>query len=389
MPSNITTTSPHAQHYFKEVEAIKNEKKQSIRDAKLERSNSLSLPENNPHDPQVTNKLTEAGFSLDDQHRLSYSDQYQVPQLATASLSIVRHGKTWGNNQTMRQGVCDQPVNQLNRIGKEQAENVKQGSQPYDVILVSPLGRAQDTTTPLLQSMLSNGYTLNITRESGVIVDGYEDLISKQLESLSGVSPEQTGATQRFVSSNPIPGKAVEVIITNDVREMSFGIKENEHVFGVDCNDLAHCMEYDQNALYKDSQPYLESYGDNLENVREIAAESFGELLIRVNDALEKISDNYEGKNVLISSHGIYTRAMLIAMGSDVIKQADDGHLLIDGPDAGSIPNGKLYPLQVHLEETSGSSLGSTEEEDSSLFSASLLPSGLTDLYGGKAVTKV
>jgi hypothetical protein len=108
-------------------------------------------------------------------------------------------------------------------------------------------------------------------------------------------------------------------------------------------------MEYDQNAVYKDVNDYVEKRPDGGE--RRIPAESFADLVVRVNKALQVISDKYADKHVLMSSHGIFTRAMLISMGSDVIKKADDGHLMIDGPDAGSIPNGKLYELQAPVDK--------------------------------------
>jgi len=200
-------------------------------------------------------------------------------------LIYCRHGKTTGNTEPrVYQGYVDEPNNALNEIGKQQAEDAADkldGMQlTPDLIVLSPLSRAAET---------GRAYTKR-----------HAELAAKTEE-------------------------------WDDSAEMRFGAWDNKMVKDLEDDNICHLFYLAQNAVVKTAAPYRDpSSGE------EYAAESFVEVLTRMNGVLVRLNERMaaaaEGRRplVVMYGHSMCGAALSILTGNG--KQVDgESYLGFDG----------------------------------------------------------
>uniref|UniRef100_A0A0G4FGM3 Uncharacterized protein n=1 Tax=Chromera velia CCMP2878 TaxID=1169474 RepID=A0A0G4FGM3_9ALVE len=217
-------------------------------------------------------QTAELGLAYDEETgRLKYTKDFE-PVPISYEICYVRHGKTAGNTEPrVYQGQVDYPENALNEIGLQQAEDaaklldkaVADGWKP-DLIVYSPLSRAKNTG-----------------------------------EAFAKLHPD-------------IPTETMD-----STAEMAFGEWDNMMVKDVDPEDTAHLFYLDQNSLVKADKPHVLTYEGN----REIPAENFVDMLIRMKGALLAINEHEKVKGktdakVAIYGHSMAGAALLILVGN-------------------------------------------------------------------------
>ena len=205
-------------------------------------------------------------------------------------LMYVRHGKTTGNTEPrVFQGNVDEPSNALNEVGRGQAEaaadlldaQIASGSTPMpELVVLSPLGRAYDT-----------------------------------------------GMT--FIRRHPELKKTTE--IWPESSEMAFGAWDNELVQDLADDSIAHLFYLRQNAVVRADSPYnpatdprrLEDGNDSQDAPSGIVpAESFVQVLVRMNAVLRKINERMSSVDgpapslVLMYGHSMAGAALSILTGN-------------------------------------------------------------------------
>lgn len=268
----------------------KEQNKQSIKfDGLVEQDMNKTLEE-----------LKDLGISVDEKTgHLAYMPSYR-PLNLEYQLVFIRHGETFGNcgqvnqdatinteyvqsntkdhEKRIFQGCVDQEINQLTKLGKEQAEGlankleielIKKNWIP-DAVLASPLKRAQETAVPFLKKFdLENKYE-----------------------------------------------------IENNIREMSFGEWDNRRVCDLDKENICHSFYKNQNALVKKT-------GINGNGIYQIS-ENFCEVLLRAKDILLKLNDKFKGKKIIMFSHSMFGAACCILAGKGQ-NYENDSYLAFDG----------------------------------------------------------
>lgn len=242
---------------------------------------------------------------------LSYGDDFQSLAL-TFELVFVRHGETYGNcgqctkegtvdpalvkkgvkntEKRIFQGCVDTEINQLTALGKLQASDVAKqlkerflakGWEP-DVVLISPLSRAQDTAKP-------------------------------------------------FIEGNNLEKKC-NVILLDMIKEMSFGAWDNRRVCDMPQDHPSHLFYQDQNSLIKES-------GIN-GNSSHQEAENFYDVLLRAYRVLMTLNKVCPGKKIVMFSHSMFGAACAILLGQG--QKIEHGHFLAFD---GKRKNGTSYTL--------------------------------------------
>jgi len=333
---------------------IKNQESMDARAEHLE-DNERHIQNRN----EVKPLLEQRGITLNSKDQLEYLPGFEAPQLETEDLWLVRHSETHGNKKVMRQGVCDGPINQLNKFGKEQARKLRNLHNPVDVLIVSPLGRTQDTAKEIVFGELDKGNRIKVSMDDySRETMGYYNKIALALRQSDDIEyNEDTREFYRKDKADNLLG-LVEVNIDFNFREMSFGAVENDSVHGVHETDPSHLMEYDQNAVWKVAEDFEEDYmildedgkpelyddGKPKMGHRTIPAESFSDMTLRCFNNIDTINTKYKGKRVGIVGHGIVTRGLLTTR--KLIKPDPiDQHLNIDGAKAAKVPNAKMIDL--------------------------------------------
>eukprot|EP00321_Phaeocystis_globosa_P001162 CAMPEP_0118829394 /NCGR_PEP_ID=MMETSP1162-20130426/23067_1 /TAXON_ID=33656 /ORGANISM="Phaeocystis Sp, Strain CCMP2710" /LENGTH=288 /DNA_ID=CAMNT_0006760567 /DNA_START=77 /DNA_END=943 /DNA_ORIENTATION=+ len=200
-------------------------------------------------------------------------------------LIYCRHGKTTGNTEPrVYQGYVDEPNNALNDIGKQQAEDAADkldGMQlTPDLVVLSPLSRAAET---------GRAYTKR-----------HAELAAKTEE-------------------------------WDDSAEMRFGAWDNKMVKDLEDDNICHLFYLAQNAVVKTAVPYRDPASG-----KEYAAESFVEVLTRMNGVLARLNERMagaaEGRRplVVMYGHSMCGAALSILTGNG--KQVDgESYLGFDG----------------------------------------------------------
>lgn len=269
-------------------------------------------------DPSVAHMLSALGIEVDlKTGHLYYSKEYQ-PLILNYELVFIRHGETYGNcgqitsegqidpdavkadlkdhKKRIFQGDIDEEINQLTELGKTQALNAAYLLENEllakfwipDIIFCSPLTRAKETALPFIKrNLLQNRF---------------------------------------FFDSR--------------LKEISFGAWENRRICDFDLKAECHTFYQNQNALIKSSE--------ESKNGVEKKAESFCDLLIRVNHFLQDLNEKYPKKKIIIYSHSMFGAACSILLGKGKINN-DEHYIMFDGKQANgescTLPHAVPFPL--------------------------------------------
>lgn len=236
---------------------------------------------------------------------IEYSHSFR-PFKLNFDLIFVRHGETYGNaGQTTKtgtideiavkngirdthkrifQGNVDSTINQLTAKGKIQAQYAAERIKSElidkgwhaDVILSSPLKRAQETATIFSEKY----HTKDISIHEGLC-------------------------------------------------EISFGSWDNRRICDLDATDKCHLFYLKQNALVKETG--LNGHGQMQ------TGENFCELLLRVKRLLCELNDEFSTKNIIMFSHSMLGAACAILLGKGTFIE-DSHYLAFDGTRSNGTP---------------------------------------------------
>lgn len=254
--------------------------------------------------------LNKLGIQLEAHSGHLFYDQTFKPIELSIQLMIVRHGETFGNcGQSTReaeidfqkvklgiknsknriyQGDVDKAINQLTPLGKQQAidaslileKNFLEQSWIPDFIFYSPLSRAKNTGLP-------------------------------------------------FIKRNHFESR---YFIHHGIKEMSFGVWENQRICDMDEKNPCHLLYLNQNSLVKES-------GINIHGIRK-EAENFCEVLLRAYRVCVELDQRYSGKKILLFSHSMFGAACSILAGLCQTVENDE-FIAFDGKKQ----NGDSYTL--------------------------------------------
>ncbi len=211
-------------------------------------------------------------------------------------LWMVRHGQTPGNVARVFQGSSDEPINQLNDLGKEQARIAaekmvealrdKIASGEEIIVIRSPLRRAEETSEFFLDMFLKAGGKVRVVDEPQI----------------------RLGA-----------------------REINFGVYENKAESEFPPNDrYIKRYRYENDAL-----------------IRPLNGESFIDHLIKAKAWLETLNDLFKGRTVIVFGHGTHSSALRVLLGD---KKLEDETGYIDWRTERMLPNAQ--PALLTTENT-------------------------------------
>lgn len=259
----------------------------SKHDIVLEKFRNQVLKKAEAQIQKLKERLSTLGLDLNAETCHIYYQKNFKPIELDYNLCYVRHGKTEGNTEPrIFQGYCDYWENQLNEVGKKQAEEAAKKMEDTlktfrpDLILCSPLGRAIETG-------------------------------------------------EAFFKNHPeIPCR-----IEDGAREQQFGSWDSKQLRYMDPEDICHLFYLDQNVLVKSQEPHITGDGKIIES------ENFVELIFRQAEFLKSVNEADEVKNakqkenrkanVLIYGHSMAGAAISILLGHG--KKCEDGSLGFDG----------------------------------------------------------
>lgn len=281
-------------------------------------SYSLYLPEQ-PVEVDLPKELQTLGLRLCTRTGHLFYDDNFAPLHLDYELVFVRHGETYGNcgqstsggkidadlvsagkkDSKLRifQGDVDTEINHLTNDGKLQAldaakklktELLERGWIP-DVILASPLSRAQETAAPFIKQ---NQYGDRYFTEEGI-------------------------------------------------REMSFGSWDNLRVCDFEDKNLCHRFYLDQHTLVKGKEINADG--------KYHKAENFCEVILRARKVLLSLNEKYAGKKVVMFSHSMFGAACSILLGKG--QTIEEGYLAFDGKH--TMPHAAPFLLNFGFEKPS------------------------------------
>jgi broad specificity phosphatase PhoE len=235
----------------------------------------------------LTAQAASVGMTVDvPSGQIAYAADFEAKRLPLCfDLLYCRHGKTTGNTEPrVYQGYVDEPNNALNEIGLQQAEDAADkldGMQlSPDLVVLSPLSRAAET--------------------GRAYVKRHAELAAKTEE-------------------------------WDDSAEMRFGAWDNKMVKDLEDDNICHLFYLAQNAVVKTAAPYRDPASG-----KEYAAESFVEVLTRMNGVLARLNERMavaaEGRRplVVMYGHSMCGAALAILTGNG--KQVDgESYLGFDG----------------------------------------------------------
>jgi len=239
------------------------------------------------NEASLTAQAAAVGLTVDvPSGHLSLGADFEAKRLPLCfDLIYCRHGKTTGNTEPrVYQGYVDEPNNALNDTGKQQAEDAADkldGMQlTPDLIVLSPLSRAAET--------------------GRAYANRHAELAAKTEE-------------------------------WDDSAEMRFGAWDNKMVKDLEDDNICHLFYLAQNAVVKTAAPYRDPASG-----KEYAAESFVEVLTRMNGVLARLNERMavaaEGRRplVVMYGHSMCGAALAILTGNG--KQVDgESYLGFDG----------------------------------------------------------
>lgn len=219
--------------------------------------------------------------------RLRASDIKHCSMTGMGSIVFVRHGETYANKHSFLAGISDHKLfNQLTSDGKSQAAAAGEclRSQPiqYDRIVVSPLGRAQETAA-IVGEVLSAEYGVTVPTELMPIL-----------------TEHHCGVLEN------VPIKSTDEQVSSAASILGFSPRA--------------LTQSDTDRHERDKLTRMQQ-GDM--RVGQTNGESIGDVLMRQNLALAAIKDKFPEENIIIVAHSVVGAAMKALVKSVPEKAVD------------------------------------------------------------------
>lgn len=264
----------------------------------------------------LQNRLSKLGINLDISTGHLFYHQNFKPFDINYDLVFVRHGETYGNcGQSNSEKKIDKQLVKLNIKDKE--KRIFQGNVDTEINQLTKMGKQQALA---VAETLNNDFL-----EKGWIPDHI--FISPLSRALHTALP--------FVKMNRLKKRC---LLHSGIREMSFGNWENQRVCDIPADDSCHLFYQQQHALIK-------SRAD---------AENFCEVLLRAHEILFELNKYYCGKKILMFSHSMFGAACYILLGKGQTIE-NNNYLAFDGKRQNNreytLPHAKPFILNVKNNE--------------------------------------
>jgi broad specificity phosphatase PhoE len=237
---------------------------------------------------------------------LAYSRNFQ-PLKLNFELVFVRHGETYGNcGQSTAKGRID------SRLVKSKIKNTEQrifqGNVDTEINQLTEVGRlqAEEAANKLDEELLSYNWMPSVIYHSPL------------------TRAKETGLP--FVKRNNFQDMYVPC---DGIREMAFGVWDNQRVCDLASTNVCHSFYRNQNALVR-----------NVDSRTQMPSESFCDVLQRAYATLLELNEKHPDGRVIMFSHSMFGAACCILLGKGQ-KIENGSYLAFDGKRS----NGASYTM--------------------------------------------